>query len=144
MSATTEAAGSTAAGGATLYHFRLNRLRWTILALDPPLPLVVLAQLLHGGTYALAHLGAMYFIARAVPPHLAATAQTLYAVFTQGLGQGIGTAVCGPLFAAFGGRAYLLMTAMGAAGFLLALLLARLWNRGRIIADREDARPLTI
>jgi PPP family 3-phenylpropionic acid transporter len=119
-------------------------LRWTILAFDPPFPLVVFAQLLHGGTYALAHLGAMYFIVRAVPPRLSATAQTLYAVFTQGLGQGIGTAVCGPLFALYGGRTYLLMTAMGAAAMLLAVLLARVWGKSRILADREDFQPLTI
>jgi len=33
MSANTEASGAATAAGATLYHFRLNRLRWTILAL---------------------------------------------------------------------------------------------------------------
>jgi PPP family 3-phenylpropionic acid transporter len=119
-------------------------LRWTIMAFDPPFPAVVFAQFLHGGTYALAHLGAMYFIARAVPPRLAATAQTLYAVFVQGIGEGVGTAACGPLFAAYGGRAYLLMTAMGVAGLLLTLVLARQWHRGRILADREDLMPLTI
>jgi len=53
-------------------------MRWTILAFDPPLPVVVFAQFLHGATFALAHLGAMYFILRAVPPRLAATAQSLY------------------------------------------------------------------
>jgi len=119
-------------------------LRWTILAFDPPFPAVVLAQMLHGGTYALAHLGAMYFIVKAVPPRLVATAQTLYAVFTQGLGQGIGTAVSGPLFAPYGGRTYLLMAAMGAVGFLFTLAVGLYWHKGRILADREDLRPLTI
>src|SRR5262249_48249087 len=65
-------------------------LRWSIMAFDPPFAWVVFAQILHGGTYALAHLGAMYFIARAVPPRLSATAQSLYAVFVQGIGEGIG------------------------------------------------------
>jgi len=119
-------------------------LRWTILAFDPPFPAVVLAQVLHGGTYALAHLGAMYFIVKAVPSRLVATAQTLYAVFTQGLGQGIGTAISGPLFALYGGRTYLLMAAMGAAGFVFTLAVARRWHKGRILADREDLQPLTI
>lgn len=119
-------------------------LRWTILAFDPPFPAVVFAQLLHGGTYALAHLGAMYFIVKSVPPRLVATAQTLYAVFTQGLGQGLGTAASGPLFALYGGRTYLLMAAMGAAGFVLTLVLARLWHRGRLLADSTEPHPLTI
>jgi PPP family 3-phenylpropionic acid transporter len=119
-------------------------LRWTILAFDPPFALVVFAQVLHGGTYALAHLGAMYFIVKAVPPRLAATAQTLYAVFTQGLGQGIGTAISGPLLALYGGRTYLLMAAMGAAGALLTLVLKRLWSKGRILADSDVPEPLTI
>jgi len=119
-------------------------LRWTIMAFDPPFAWVVFAQFLHGGTYALAHLGAMYFIARAVPPRLSATAQTLYAVFVQGIGEGIGSAVCGPLYVAYGGRTYLLMTIMGVAALLLTLMLARRWHKGRIIADREDGLPLTI
>jgi hypothetical protein len=65
-------------------------------------------------------------------------------VFVQGIGEGIGTAACGPLFAAYGGRTYLLMTAMGAAAMLLAVLLARVWGKSRILADREDFQPLTI
>jgi MFS transporter, PPP family, 3-phenylpropionic acid transporter len=119
-------------------------LRWTIMAFDPPFPMVVFAQVLHGGTYALAHLGAMYFIVKAVPPRLAATAQTLYAVFVQGFGEGIGAAVSGPLFALYGGRTYLLMTAMGAAGVVLTIMLARSWSKGRILADSDVPLPITI
>jgi hypothetical protein len=37
-------------------------LRWTIMAFDPPMPIIVFAQFLHGATFAMAHLGAMYFI----------------------------------------------------------------------------------
>jgi len=49
-------------------------LRWSLMALDPgPLPLLI-AQLLHGLTFAVPHLGAMYFILRATPPRLSATA----------------------------------------------------------------------
>ena len=98
-------------------------MRWTILAFDPPLPLVVFAQFLHGGTFALAHLGAMYFILRAVPPRLAATAQSLYFVCSAGLMMGIATLASGSIYAAYGGRAYLLMSAMGAVAMGLALLL---------------------
>ncbi len=111
-------------------------LRWTILAFDPPLPLVIFAQILHGATFALAHLGAMYFILKAVPPRLAATGQSLYAVCSSGLAMGLATLASGPLYAAYGGRAYLLMSAMGAAAALFALLLGVLWN-GTPITQRS-------
>lgn len=106
--------------------------RWTILAFDPPFALVVFAQILHGGTFALAHLGAMYFILKAVPPRLSATAQSLYAVGSAGLVMGLATYVSGPLYAVAGGKTYLLMAAMGAGSLLFALLLSRLWQGGRI------------
>jgi PPP family 3-phenylpropionic acid transporter len=118
--------------------------RWTILALDPPLPFVVFAQVLHGGTFALAHLGAMYFILRAVPPRLAATAQSLYAVCASGLAMGLATLASGPLYAAFGGRAYLLMAAMGLASLAFSLWLARAWQGGRITRTASEEELDTI
>jgi PPP family 3-phenylpropionic acid transporter len=113
-------------------------LRWTILAFDPPLPFVIFAQFLHGATFALAHLGAMYFILKAVPPRLAATGQSLYAVCSSGLAMGLATLASGPLYAAYGGRAYLLMSAMGAAAAVFALLLGMLWNGAPITQRTAD------
>jgi PPP family 3-phenylpropionic acid transporter len=118
--------------------------RWTILAFDPPLSLVVFAQFLHGATFALAHLGAMYFILRAVPPRLAATAQSLYFVCSAGILMGIATFASGHIYASYGGRAYLLMSAMGVAAMALALLLARRWHGGRIIHGAHDEHVDTI
>jgi PPP family 3-phenylpropionic acid transporter len=106
--------------------------RWTILAFDPPLVLVIFAQFLHGATYALAHLGAMYFILRAVPPRLSATAQSLYAVMCNGIVMGLATYASGPLYALYGGRTYLLMSAMGIGTIVFALWLERTWHGGRI------------
>jgi PPP family 3-phenylpropionic acid transporter len=113
-------------------------LRWTILAFDPPLPFVIFAQILHGATFALAHLGAMYFILKAVPPRLAATGQSLYAVCSSGLAMGLATLASGPLYAAYGGRTYLLMSAMGAAAAVFALLLGALWNGAPITRRAAD------
>ncbi len=118
--------------------------RWTILALDPPLPLIVFAQILHGGTFALAHLGAMYFILKAVPPRLSATAQSLYAVCSAGLAMGLATYVSGPLYAAFGGRTYLLMAAMGIGSLAFSLWLARGWHGGRVTESASEEEPETI
>ncbi|MEI9885442.1 MAG: MFS transporter [Rhizomicrobium sp.] len=111
--------------------------RWTILAFDPPLGFVIFAQFLHGATFALAHLGAMYFILRAVPPRLSATAQSLYAVFSNGILMGAATFAAGPLYARYGGRTYLLMAAMGVAAILFAWWLNRAWHGGRITQGAE-------
>ena len=118
--------------------------RWTILAFDPPLTIVVLAQFLHGATFALAHLGAMYFILRAVPSRLAATAQSLYFVCSAGIVMGLATFASGHIYAIYGGRAYLLMAAMGAVATALALLLARRWHGGRIIHGASEEHSDTI
>lgn len=118
--------------------------RWSILAFDPPLALVVVAQLLHAATFAMAHLGAMYFILKAVPPRLAATAQSLYAVCSSGIVLGAATLACGPLYAAVGGRAYLLMALMGvgAAGF--AVWLGRTWYGARVTQTVSEEAVETI
>lgn len=113
-------------------------LRWTILGFDPPLPFVIFAQFLHGATFAMAHLGAMYFILKAVPPRLAATAQSLYAVSWSGIVMGLATAACGPLYAHFGGQTYFLMAAMGLGSALFSLWLIRLWQGGRITAQEVE------
>ncbi len=118
--------------------------RWTILAFDPPLPLVIFAQFLHGGTFALAHLGAVFFILRAVPPRLAATAQSLYFVCSAGLLMGLSTMASGAVYAALSGRAYLLMTAMGLVGVAMALLLSKRWHGERILHGARDEQVDTI
>ena len=118
--------------------------RWTILAFDPPLAIVVLAQFLHGATFAMAHLGAMYFILRAVPPRLAATAQSLYFVCSAGIVMGLATFASGHIYAVYGGRAYLLMAAMGAAAMGMTLLLARAWQGGRIIHGVSEEHSDTV
>jgi PPP family 3-phenylpropionic acid transporter len=116
-------------------------IRWTILGFDPPFPLVIVAQILHGGTFALAHLGAMYFILKSVPPRLSATAQSLYAVCSAGLAMGLATYVSGPLYTAIGGKAYFLMAAMGLASLGFSALLGRTWGGGRITRSTSEEEP---
>lgn len=119
-------------------------LRWTVMAFDPPLALVVLAQFLHGGTFALGHIGAMYFILRAVPPRLAATAQSLYFVCNTGLFLGVATFVSGKLYAEYGGLAYLPMSVMGLAAIGFTLALARSWHGHRLIVGGSRMSSTTI
>lgn len=112
-------------------------LRWSLTSLDPPLAALFALQLLHALTFGAAHLGAMQFIARAFPAHVAATAQGLYASFSAGLGMGIAYLAAGPLYRAFGAGAYLGMAAISVGAIVAALLLMRLWSGGALFSTPE-------
>ena len=99
--------------------------RWSATGLSDALPVLVMVQALHAFTFGAAHLGAIYFIARTVPPALSATAQSLYSAAVMGLGLGLAILASGSLYAAFGGKAYFAMAALGALGSVLAVILAR-------------------
>lgn len=97
--------------------------RWTVLGLAETLPLLVAVQMLHALTFGAAHIAAMHFIAREVPPSYSATAQSLYSSTAMGCLMAASTLASGWLFEAFGGPAFLAMGAVSAAGGLLALAL---------------------
>lgn len=105
-----------AAGGA---------LRWTIMAFDPPVAALPLLQCLHAVSFGATHLGAVFYIARAAPKELAATAQGYLSI-----GIGVATsgavALAGVMFGAFGTSAYLFMGAMAFAGGGFAFIAHRL------------------
>ncbi len=106
--------------------------RWTATAYSTGLGVLFAAQTLHALTFAAAHLAAMHFIARAAPPELSATAQTVYAAVGMGIVFGAAMWAAGGLYAAFGGGAFLAMAGLSTAGGLLALLLAARWRGGAI------------
>ena len=120
-------------------------IRWTAMAFDPPLPILLVTQMLHGMTFAVPHLGAMYFILRATPPRLSATAQNLYSVVALGLTTSAALIPASAYYDEWGGRTYLLMSGMAVAAGLCTLLLGRNWNGGRLTerplsdADRNAA-----
>ena len=107
-------------------------IRWTVLGATTDLTLLFLVQALHAGTFAAAHLGAMTFITEAAPVGMSATAQSLYAALAMGAAIAIAIPLTGPIFAAIGGDAYYLMTALSAAGGLFAWVLMRRWDGRRI------------
>ena len=78
--------------------------RWIAMALNPPVSILMPIQLLHGLTFGAAHLGALHFIAQAVPEDRAATAQGLYASVTAGIAMGGGMLAAGPIYAELGGQ----------------------------------------
>ncbi|HEX3487225.1 MAG TPA: MFS transporter [Micropepsaceae bacterium] len=106
-------------------------LRWTIMAFEPSLPLLLMAQLLHGLTFAVPHLGAMYFILHATPPRLSATAQSLYSV-SLGLTSSLALLPASHFFTAWNARIFLLMSAMAVLAVVLSAVLGAGWNRGRL------------
>ncbi len=105
--------------------------RWTLMAFDPGPLLLLIAQLLHGLTFAVPHLGAMYFILRATPPRLSATAQSLYSVAI-GLVSSAALLPAGRLYGAWDARIYLLMSIMAVLAALLTPLLRMGWTGGRL------------
>ena len=87
------------------------------------LPFVAALQLLHALTFGASHLGAMHFLSRAVPHSAAASAQSMYAAVSSGLGSGLVMMVAGALYAGYAGAAYLFMAVLSAAGLLGAVRL---------------------
>lgn len=102
--------------------------RWGFHAVATDFWVFVALQLLHAGTFALAYLGALQFIARQLPPSHAASAQTLNAG-ANALLMGLAMWGLGPVFAVHGGLAYLAMAAMGVVATAAALWLRHL-SRG--------------
>jgi PPP family 3-phenylpropionic acid transporter len=92
--------------------------RWSLMGILPGLGAAAGLQLLHALTFGASHLGAMHFMARSVPPGAAASAQSLYAALSAGLGSGLVMLVAGALYAAYGGQAYPFMALLSAAGLV--------------------------
>src|SRR5205807_5495543 len=97
--------------------------RWSLLGVTPGLAAAAVLQVLHALTFGASHLGAMHFMARTVPPGAAASAQSLYAALSAGLGSGLVMLAAGALYAAYGGHAYMFMAVLSAAGLCGVLLL---------------------
>lgn len=115
-------------------------IRWTAYAMSDELWLLLALQGLHAFTFGATHLGAMHFIARAVPPDWSASAQSLYTAVSGGLITGLATALAGPLYAAVGGGAFFMGSLLSAVGLFLAYLLTRRWSGGRLEAAGKEAR----
>jgi PPP family 3-phenylpropionic acid transporter len=110
-------------------------LRWSLMSLAPPLAALVPLQVLHGLTYGAAHVAAIHFIARAVPPATAGTAQALYATMAAGIVMGAATLVSGPLYARLGAGAYVFAALLASLGFVAAVTLMRTWSGGLLWAE---------
>lgn len=101
--------------------------RWIAMASSTSVMALALVQPLHGLTFAALHLACMRVISAIVPPHLAATAQAMYAL-AAGATTALLTVASGSLYGAVGARGFLVMAVLCAA----ALPLARGLRRARV------------
>lgn len=100
--------------------------RWALMALDPPLALLLPLQALHGLTYGAGHLGAVHWMSERVPAAQAGSAQSIYSSVTHGIAMGATTVAAGWLYAGLQGGAYWAMAALSLAGLVAALALGKL------------------
>jgi PPP family 3-phenylpropionic acid transporter len=110
-------------------------LRWTVMAATSDPWLLAAVQVLHAFTFGASHLGAMHFINRAAPPGLSTSAQGIYSSVAMGIVPGIAMLVAGRLYEDAGGGAFLVMSAVSAAGFALSLRLLRRWDGGVVVGE---------
>lgn len=112
-----------AAGGA------VAAVRWTVTAIEPALWILFIMQTLHAFTFAAAYLGSVEFLDRAAPLRLVNTGMTLMSTTGVGAVTGLATVVAGFIWSDYGAAAaYLMMAAMGAGAFIIALAVGRMWN----------------
>ena len=100
--------------------------RWSVLAETTNPWLLAPAQILHGLTFGATHLGAMHFIAGAIPAGLTTRAQALYSSTAMGLTVGLAMLAAGPLYAAFGGEAFWVSSGVAVLASLTAWALLRM------------------
>jgi PPP family 3-phenylpropionic acid transporter len=94
--------------------------RWSVTAVTAWLPAMALVEPLHGLTFALLHLACMQMLSAIVPPALAATAQAIYGTVAVGAMTAILSLASGPLYGAFGARAFWAMALLCAAALPIA------------------------
>lgn len=99
--------------------------RWTALAMGPPLALLWPLQALHALSFAAVFLAAMQLIERLAPPSQATAAQMIYSSLSAGILIGLATVVSGPLYDDYGVAGYLAMSGLAALGLGLASTLGR-------------------
>lgn len=83
-------------------------LRWTLLGATTALPLLVVAQILHCGSFTICHLAAMRFIAARKGTEVIRL-QSLYLALAMGGGIAVMTMICGVLFAHLQGHLFWVM-----------------------------------
>lgn len=95
--------------------------RWILYAIELPLLPTAMLQVMHGGSFGLAHIGFIRFLSDRVPDRRAASAQAVFVIFN-GLAMAVATALSGRLWPAIGDTCYLVMSVFSLAGLLILIL----------------------
>ncbi len=120
-----------APGGAMALAAVAGVVRWVVMSFTTSIVVLSLVQPLHGFTFALLHLACMRSIGAMVSPHLAATAQSLYAVAATTVTAAL-MAASGVLYAHLGARGFLVMAGLCVVAVPVA--------RGLEVVGRGDDR----
>ncbi|WP_343554270.1 3-phenylpropionate MFS transporter [Pantoea sp.] len=92
--------------------------RWTLLGLSTALPLLIVAQILHCGSFTVCHLAAMRFIAARKGAEVIRL-QSLYSALAMGGGIAVMTMICGVLFAHLQGHLFWVMACVALPALFL-------------------------
>ncbi|MEM7256451.1 MAG: MFS transporter [Pseudomonadota bacterium] len=109
------------ARGCLIIAATLGVFRWAVLATSPSLPVIYLAQLLHGATFGLTYLATALFIARRVGEANAARGQGLSATVTTAF-LAVATYSAGQMFDTLGMLLYWVMAGICALAMVLLVL----------------------
>jgi PPP family 3-phenylpropionic acid transporter len=112
--------------------------RWTCLAMSPPLWLLIPIQTVHALSFTATFIGSLQLMERLAPARHASLAQTLNSVLSGGLLIGLATMLSGRLFDAVGPHGYLVMGLLAAAGVIGAACLSPLQQARNI---RRGVKP---
>lgn len=93
-------------------------LRWLLFSMELPLLPALILQVMHAGSFALAHIGLMRFLRDVVPTERAASAQGTFVIFN-GLAMALATALAGRLVPALGADTYIVMSVFPILGLII-------------------------
>ena len=110
-------------------------LRWLVMAQDVGLAVTFIMQGFHAVSFALVHLGTMYYIRQTVPAGLRNSAQGLYAAFAGGIAMSSTMWLSGLLYGELLGKTYLVMAAVSLAALSFALALKRISPTTLVVMD---------
>ncbi len=103
-------------------------LRWLLMSFFGDVPnFVFFIMMLHGFTYSLGHLGAMYWVENHIEQNFTASMQSLYTSFVFGVGLGLSMILSGFVTQYFGATlSWLMMSLMGLSSMVIAIFLSKL------------------
>jgi MFS transporter, PPP family, 3-phenylpropionic acid transporter len=101
-----------------------SAIRWSVMAIDPPISVLIPLQIGHGLTFGATQLGSMIAISHFMPSGMRARAQGWLAAGWAGVMAAL-TLLCGAAYSDFGERCYWMMVVVALFGLSLLVLAAR-------------------